>query len=190
MAAFALICSYFLTAAMISAAIPTLQNPHLPATFQCTYPPAPQLKALECASAVLLLPDSYQNVDWHFTPQGIVIDTVLTTLDEPNSMMHLPRMHTMGNCRVKVEMQRGVHRARILWRDVRLHAVGLIRMCVGDDLLMPNPLGPGFGGTVGLGPLKITVDYGGGWPIPRPLMQATIDGLRLGTIDPMTNATS
>ncbi len=191
MATFPLISYYLLAAAVITSAVPTLQNPSLPAIYECTFPPSPQLSALECVSALILLPDSFYNIDWHYGPQGgVVINTVLTTLGDSHSAMHLPRMHTMNNCRIKVEMQRGVHIARILWGDVRMHALSLIKMCVGDHLIVSNPLGPGFGGSVGLGPLKITVEYGGGWPIPWALMQASANHMMMKNGNPRTNATS
>ncbi|MCJ1365442.1 hypothetical protein MMC16_004563 [Acarospora aff. strigata] len=165
MASSALLRYCFLSAAIISAAAATLRQPLLWAPFVCSVPPQPPLSALECVAAARALPGSLPNLDWHIGPAGIVYDTTLTTLDDPSSPWHLPRTATSGNCRVKVEMEEGVHFARVLWTDVTMHILSLVRMCVGDARILPSHKGSGCGGLTSLGPVKITVEYGGP-PIP------------------------
>lgn len=140
-----------------------LVNPDLQPTYECNpnvdiYSARPQ--PLNCAVAVAQLPRSRRNVDWHRDPHGqVMYNRPLTSTGDPTSPNHLPHVARVAECRVRVELRPGVQSANLVWSDVSVFALMLVRRCVGDEQTTLYPSrGPGSGGICDLDDVRITVE--------------------------------
>ena len=113
---------------------------------------------LNCALAITQFPDPARGVDWHRNPHGeIVYNRPLTSTGDRNADNHLPRAPTVGGCQVKVELRPGVQSANVVWADLGIFAMMLVRRCVGDERVRPAREGPGTGGVCEVDGVRITV---------------------------------
>lgn len=84
----------------------------------------------DCVAALARLPDAEQGIDYHWLPDGICVDTALTTLGHPLSPYHLPRSVAVGGCRIRVALAHGATAVYLTWGDVKLAASMLLEDCV------------------------------------------------------------
>ncbi|MCJ1368169.1 hypothetical protein MMC16_007310 [Acarospora aff. strigata] len=152
-----------LTLTTLSSGSGVLVHPSERGTYRCnprTNDPRVQRPyPMSCAVAVTQLPESVEGVDWHRGRRigDTIYDHPLTETGDPASDSHLPQQMIVGGCRVRVELSPGVLSADMIWTDVKIFALQLVRRCVGDERMIPPMEGPGTGGVFEYGGVRISV---------------------------------
>jgi len=137
-------------------------NPALRATYRCNPdhndPTVNHPVPMSCAIAVIQLPEPSRGVHWDHGHNGVIVyHHPLTSTGDPRSPYHLPRQSVASRCRVKVELRPGVQSVDMVWSDIRIFALTLVRRCVGDERITPGRRGQGTGGICDLDAVRITV---------------------------------
>lgn len=148
---------------LASLATSTLINPFVGPNLSC-YPPeviTNKPTAHSCGSAIAGLPQSNQPIDYHLDPATgrIIYNTVLTSIGDPSSALHLPQSSWSGDCAIDVLMPPPAQVAHLLWEDIRQAARALVERCVSDMPTVSSQPGPGGGGTARYGSVLIAIMY-------------------------------
>lgn len=138
-------------------------NPDLRATYRCNPQNNDHTVAhpipMSCAVAIIQLPEPRNAADWHHGHNGeVVYDHPLTSTGNPHSLYHLPQESVVTGCRVKVELRPDVQSANVVWSDVKLYALTLVRRCVGHERIDAGSGGLGTGGICDLNAVRVTVE--------------------------------
>lgn len=133
-------------------------NPDLRAEYRCNPQNNDHPIPMSCAIAIIQLPQPRNGVDWHRGHNGeVVYDHPLTSTGDRNSLYHLPYESVVDGCRVKVELRPDVQSANMVWYDVKIYALMLVRRCVGLERMEAGGEGLGTGGICDLNAVRITV---------------------------------
>ena len=108
----------------------------------------------DCIGAALEMPQSREDVHYHYPgeddpgdPTIPVIDIPLTSGGDPASPYNVPRSWRHNGCMVSVSLEPGLRRADVTFSTIRYQATMLVNLCVGGgNFLMPGPVHLGLGG--------------------------------------------